>query len=58
MAEGEVPKNIRARENEMKKIHAHQITLKTFMQRLNKFIQGQCFGKKSHMRPENSPSSQ
>ena len=52
MAEGEVPKNIRARENEMKKIHARQITLKTFMQRLqrlNKFIQGQCFGEENHM---------
>ena len=49
MAEGEVPKNFRARENEMKKNHARQITLKTFtqrLQRLNKFIQGQCFGKK------------
>ena len=57
---GSYQKNFRARENEMKKNHARQITLKTFtqrLQRLNKFIQGQCFGKKSHMRPENSPSS-
>ena len=46
---GRYQKNVRARENEMKKNHARQITLKTFtqrLQRLNKFIQGQCFGKK------------
>ena len=57
---GRYQKNFRARQNEMKKNHALQITLKTFtqrLQRLNKFIQGQCFGKKNHMRPENSPSS-
>ena len=53
---GELQKNIRARENQMKKIHARQLTLKNYSCHvLKKNSYKEFDNEKKFLRPENSP---